>query len=67
MIKMIETLNFSKGEQRGFEKCIEKGIKLTAENMIKDGESAEKIKKYTGLNEETINELKKLIETKGEH
>ena len=54
-------------EAIGVEKGIEKGIKLVAENMIKDGNPIEKIKMYTGLNEEQIDELKRLIETKGEH
>jgi len=49
------------------EKGIEKGIKLVAEKMIKDDNPIEKIKMYTGLSDEQINELRKLIETKGEH
>lgn len=35
--------------------------------MLKDGEPIEKIKRYTGLNEEVINDLKKAIDVKGEH
>ena len=35
--------------------------------MIKDGESNEKINRYTGLDEKVIMELRKLIEGKGEH
>lgn len=35
--------------------------------MIKYGETDEKIKRYTGLDEKAILELRKLIETKGEH
>ncbi|MDP4193195.1 MAG: hypothetical protein Q8858_16640 [Bacteroidota bacterium] len=71
VVELIKTLYDPKVEQRGFEKGIEKGIergiKQTAENMIKDGESVDRIKKYSGLSEETINEIKRLIETKGEH
>jgi hypothetical protein len=61
--EMIKTFYDPKVEQRG----IEKGIKLTAENMLKDGEPIDKIKRYTGLNEEVINDLKKAIDVKGEH
>jgi hypothetical protein len=38
-----------------------------AENIIKDGEPTEKIKKYTGLDEASISEIRKMTETKGKH
>jgi hypothetical protein len=64
---MIKTFYDPKVEERGIEKGIEQGIKLIATNMIKDGESNEKINRYTGLDEKVIMELRKLIEGKGEH
>ncbi len=65
--RMIKTFYDPKVEERGIEKGIEQGIKLIATNMIKDGESNEKINRYTGLDEKVIMELRKLIEGKGEH
>lgn len=65
----------AKGIEKGIEEGIvkgeivgiEKGIKFVAENIIKDGDSVEKIKRNTGLSEKQINELKRLLEVKGEH
>lgn len=45
-------------EERG----IEKGIIIAAENMIKDGDTNDKIKRCAGLDESVITELRKLIE-----
>jgi hypothetical protein len=56
-----------KGIQKGMEKGIEKATKNIAENMIKDGDTDEKIKRCTGLKEEDIYKLRKLLETQGEH
>lgn len=69
MIKMIEGLNFHKAEEKGMEKGIEKGAMLAAKavNMIKDGDTNEKIRKDTGLDESVIQELRKSLEPKGEH
>jgi hypothetical protein len=60
---MVKSFYDPKVEQRG----IEKGLRLTAENMIKDGDTNEKIKRCTGLDETVITELRKLLEAKGEH
>lgn len=64
---LIKTLYDPKVEQKGIEKGFEKAIRLTAENMIKDGDSNEKIKRCTGLDDSVIAELRKFIETKGAH
>jgi hypothetical protein len=63
MLKVVKSLYDPKVEERG----IEKGIKIAAENMIKDGDSNDKIKRCTGLDESIIMEIRKLIEAKGEH
>ncbi|WP_052219637.1 hypothetical protein [Clostridium homopropionicum] len=36
-------------------------------NMLADGESEEKIKKYTGVTDKDIEKIKKIIEAQGEH
>lgn len=50
-------------EQRGIEEGIElgvqKGARKTTKNMLLDGEAIEKIMRYTGLNEEEIEEVKR--------
>ena len=55
--------SFQEGKEEGEKIGIEKGEFLkaqkTAIEMIKDGESNEKIKRYTGLTDEQINELRK--------
>jgi predicted transposase/invertase (TIGR01784 family) len=45
--------------QEEFEKGIDKGIEKVAIEMIKDGESNEKIRKYTGLSDDEIDGLRK--------
>ena len=37
------------------------------QNMLADGESEEKIKKYAGVTDKDIEKIKKLIEAQGEH
>ena len=44
--------------QEEFEKGIEKGIEKVAHEMIKDGESNDKIRKYTGLTDDEIERLR---------
>jgi len=47
---------------------IEEKAKLdVAQNMLIDGESEEKIKKYTGVTDKDIEKIKKIIEAQGEH
>lgn len=54
-------------EQRGIEEGIELGMqkgelkraRKTTKNMLLDGETIEKIMRYTGLNEEEIEEVKR--------
>jgi predicted transposase/invertase (TIGR01784 family) len=53
-----------KGIERGIEKGVERGKIEIAEEMIKEGESIEKIKKYTKLQENKILELIKQMENK---
>lgn len=50
-----EKLIYKAGEEKG----IEQGIKNVAKELLKEGMSIEKISKVTGLNEITINKLKK--------
>lgn len=47
------------GIEEGIEKGIEKGIVRVAKNMYLEGEDIEKIKRYTGLSEERIEEIRK--------
>jgi uncharacterized protein YerC len=37
------------------------------QNMLMDGESEEKIKKYTGVTDKDIERIKRMIEAQGEH
>ena len=69
MVKMIKSFYDPEVEKKGIEKGIGKGAILAAKavNMIIDGDSNEKIKKSTGLDESVIVELRKSIEPKGEH
>ena len=73
MVKMIKSFYDPEVEKKGIEKGIEKGIgkgailAAKAVNMIIDGDSNEKIKKNTGLEESIIVELRKSLEPKGEH
>ena len=64
---MVKSFYDPKVEKKGIEKGIEKGIKFVAENMIKDGDSNDKIKRNTSLEEEQIDEIRKLIKSNGEH
>ena len=45
----------------------EKGKIEVAANMLKDGESEEKVKKYTGLSDEQIEKVKEYLKTQGTH
>ena len=53
---------FEKGIERGFEKGIEKGIKEIATKMILEGESDERIIKYTNLSVTQIKKLRNEVE-----
>ncbi|KOA20099.1 hypothetical protein CLHOM_14690 [Clostridium homopropionicum DSM 5847] len=44
-----------------------KGKLYVAKNMLIDGKSEEKIKKYTGVTDKDIEKIKKIIEAQGEH
>jgi predicted transposase/invertase (TIGR01784 family) len=46
------------GHEEGIEKGIEQGIEKVATEMIKDGELNDKIRKYTGLTDKEISELR---------
>jgi predicted transposase/invertase (TIGR01784 family) len=54
----------TEGEIKGEIKGKEERTDEIAIEMIKDGETNEKIKKYTGLSDERINELRKLLKDK---
>jgi len=47
--------------EKGIEQGIEKGIEKVAIELIKDGESNEKIRKYTGLTEGEIDKLRGVV------
>ena len=55
---------FKQGDEHGFKLGEEKGIEQVALNMLKDGESIEKIAHYTGLSEEKITSLRKRLNGK---
>ncbi len=63
---------FKQGDEQGFKRGAEhwlkqgeeKGIEQVALNMLKDGESIEKIAHYTGLSEEKITSLRKRLNGK---
>jgi len=55
---MTKTLYDPAVEERGIKIGIEKGIKEMVREMLLDGESIEKIKKYSKLSEEEIEEIK---------
>jgi len=50
---------FKQGAKQGLKHGTEQGIKQVALNMLKDGESTEKVALYTGLSEEKIASLRK--------
>ena len=52
---------FKRGDEHGFKLGEEKGIEQVALNMLKDGESIEKIAHYTRLSEEKITSLRKRL------
>lgn len=63
---------FKQGDEQGFKRGAEhwlkqgeeKGIEQVALNMLKDGESIEKIAHYTHLSEEKITSLRKRLNGK---
>ena len=57
----VEERGVQKGIEKGIEKGVERGKIEIASEMIKEGESIEKIKKYTKLEENKILELIKQI------
>ncbi|MCB2339163.1 RpnC/YadD family protein [Clostridium estertheticum] len=61
----VEQRGIKKGIEQGIEKGIEKGDIRAREEMVKemllDGESIVKIKKYSKLSEEEITEIKNKI------
>ena len=48
----------SEGIQQGIEKGIEQGIEKVAIEMIRDGETNDKIRKYSGLTDDEIEGLR---------
>ncbi len=48
-----------KGKKEGMEKGKKEGMEIVAKNMLKDGESLDKIIRYTGLTKEEVEKLKK--------
>jgi predicted transposase YdaD len=48
---------FKQGTEQGFKQGTEKGIEKVALNMLKNGESTEKVVLYTGLSKEKISSL----------
>ena len=52
---------FKQGTKQGFKQGEEKGIEQVAINMLKDGESVEKITHYTHLSKEKISSLQKQL------
>ena len=58
---MFKFIEFAEG------KGIEKGKLDVAASMLKDGESEEKVKKYTGLSDEQIEKVKEYLKTQGTH
>jgi len=54
----------TEGEIKGKMEGKMEGKEEIAIEMIKEGETNEKIKKYTGLSDERINELRKLLKDK---
>ena len=54
-----EQRGIEEGIELGIQQGVEEGIKTTAKNMIVDGETVEKIMRYTGLNKEEIEEVKR--------
>ena len=74
---MVKSFYDPRIEERGIEKGIEKGMEIGIEkgaekaklnvvqNMILDGESEEKIKKYTGVTDKDIERIRKVLETQG--
>jgi hypothetical protein len=64
-IRMFKFIEFAEG--KGIEKGIEKGKFDVASNMLVDGESEEKVKKYTGLSDEQIEKIKEYIKSMGTH
>ncbi|KOA18744.1 hypothetical protein CLHOM_30280 [Clostridium homopropionicum DSM 5847] len=63
----VEERGMAKGMVKGIEKGLEKAKFDVAQNMLADGESEEKIKKYTGVTDKDIERIKKMLETQGEH
>jgi len=63
----IEEKGMARGMAEGIEKGIEKAKFDVVQNMLADGESEEKIKKYTGVSDKDIEGIKKVIETQGKH
>jgi len=64
---MVKSFYDPKVEEKGKEEGKIEGKKLVAKNMLLDGEDVVKIKKYTGLSDEDINKIKRLIEGEGNH
>ena len=71
MVKIAKQISIEGGElvmsvaeqlrQEGKQEGIQEGIKRTAKIMIVEGAPTDRIKTYTGLTEEEIDEIKKEI------
>ena len=68
---MVKSFYDPRVEERGIEKGIERGREIEkfdiVQNMLVDGESKDKIKKYTGVTDTDIERISKILETQGEH
>ena len=51
------------GMQKGRQEGMQRGIQQTAYNMLKDGMPTETIKRYTGLSDSDIKQLKNDIDS----
>jgi hypothetical protein len=65
--EMVKSFYDPRIEEQGIVKGKIEEKESIAKNMILYGENDDKIKRYTGLDEEQIKSLKKLLEVKGEH
>jgi len=68
---MVKSFYDPRVEERGIEKGIEKGMEKAkldvVQNMLAEGESEDKIKKYTGVTDKDIQKIRKILEAQGEH
>lgn len=63
----VEERGMARGMEKGIEKGIEKAKLDVVQNMLAEGESEDKIKKYTGVTDKDIQKIRKILEAQGEH